>query len=83
MRSPPSSRADHLAERAFGERAGRDDHRMIRQLLDAPPLDPDARMEREPLRDRAREPEPLDRERLPGRHAVLIGARDHQRAGAP
>jgi hypothetical protein len=40
-------------------------------------------MQREPLRDRAREAEALDRERLPRRHAVLIGARDHQRAGAP
>jgi hypothetical protein len=51
---------------------------MIRKLLDATPLDPDTRMEREALRDRAREPEPFDGERLPRRHAMLIGAPDHQ-----
>jgi len=41
-----------------------------------------ALLEREAPRDRSREAEPLDRECLPRRHAMLIRARDHERATA-
>jgi hypothetical protein len=74
---------DHLAERAFGQRAGRDDDVAARQVVESPPLEADPRMERESPRDRACEPEALDRERLPRRHAMRVRGRDDERAAAP
>jgi len=59
------------------------DDRALGQIVEPPPLDPDPRVQRQPLGDRPREAEALHRERLPRRHAMLIRARDHHRATLP